>query len=157
MRYLLFLAFLLFCLPNTSCKFIRTNILSKETELKKSLQKQKQDSIRIADSLRIIQEEQISLENAKLDSARREDENRKILNSKLKYKIIVGSFTNAQNARDLLESYKSRGFNPDIIILNNDSIEYVSAEAYDNKKQAMERLKEFKSAIDPKAWIYTAN
>jgi hypothetical protein len=156
MRYIIFLILLLFSLPNSSCKFISTNILSNETELKKNLFKQKQDSIRIADSLKIIQEEQISLENSKLDSVRKEDENRRILNGRLKYKIIVGSFTNSQNARDLLESYKSRGFNSDIIISEADSIEYVSAEAFDDERKAMERLKEFKATIDSKAWLYVA-
>lgn len=116
--------------------------------------KHKQDSVRVSDSLRFIQEEQISLENSRLDSVRKEDENRKIQNSRLKYKIIVGSFTNFQNARDLSESYKSRGFNSDIINANDDSVEYVSAEAYDNQKQAMERLREFKTTIEPKAWLY---
>lgn len=154
MRCLLFFFLVFLLLTFSSCKFIKRNIFFKESALKAMMLKHKQDSVRVSDSLRFIQEEQISLENSRLDSARKEDENRKMQNSRLKYKIIVGSFTNSQNARDLSESYKSRGFNSDIINANDDSVEYVSAEAYDNQKQAMERLSVFKTTIEPKAWLY---
>ena len=154
MRYISSFCILIFILSFSSCKFLKRNIFSKEKNLKAMILKQKQDSVRVSDSIRFIQEEQVSLENSRLDSVRKEDENRRISNSRLKYKIIVGSFTNFQNARDLSESYKSRGFNSDIINATDDSVEYVSAEAYDNQKQAMERLREFKTTIEPKAWLY---
>lgn len=156
MRYLLFACLLMFSLMGSSCKYINLNILQEKTSFSEKVLKEKQDSIRLVDSIRIIEEELLALENTKLDSVRNEDENRKILNSRLKYKIIVGSFSNFENARDLSESYKARGFNSDIIIAEDDSLEYVFVEAYDNQKKAEDRLREFKATIEPKAWLYVA-
>ena len=153
MRYLLFACLLIF-LMGFSCKFVDLNILTGRHNMSETALKAKQDSIRLADSLRIIQEDLLTLENAKLDSVMKDDVIRKKQNSRLKYKIIVGSFSNFENARDLSESYKARGFNSDIIIVEGDSLEYVFAEAYEDQGKALDRLREFKATIEKNAWLY---
>jgi negative regulator of genetic competence, sporulation and motility len=156
MRYLLLFSLLCIIMTHQSCKDLNLNLFSASQKAKNLALKEKQDSLRIADSIRIVQEELLELENTKLDSVRKENEKLKIRNSENRYRIVVGSFTSAQNALALAESYKSKGFAAELINAHDDGTVYVSVESYDNKSRAMERLREIKLSIEPRAWLYSA-
>jgi hypothetical protein len=87
MRHLsaLFLIVLLVALP--SCKYFKGG---KKADALAVLLAQ-QDSIRVSDSLRKAQNELMAIENAKIESARKVEEERLTLETKFKYNIIVGS------------------------------------------------------------------
>lgn len=156
MRYLYLLSCMFIFIVLSSCKDLNLSFFSAaQNENSRSL-KEKQDSLRIADSIQIVQTELLELENVKLDSVRKEEAKKKVQNSSFRYKIIVGSFTSSQNARDLAEAYKARGFVIEIIKVPETAIEYVSVESHETRSSAMERLKEIRLTVDPGAWLYTA-
>jgi hypothetical protein len=151
MRHLsafVFVALLVF-LP--SCKYFKGGLFGKKTNTMAILLAQ-QDSVRVADSIKKVQDRLFALESAKLDSVRKADEERLALESK--YNIIVGSFITPEYARGLAEVYRKQGYDTKIIKMEGGRFELVSAEAHDSFKKAVSRLKEFKDTIELEAWMY---
>ncbi len=68
----------------------------------------------------------------------------------------MGLLLSPQNAIDLAESYKAKGFASEIITAPDAGIVYVSIESYSDKSRAVERLREIKLSIEPRAWLYSA-
>lgn len=114
----------------------------------------RQDSIRVADSIRKIQDQLLSLENAKLDSIRRSEENLSAWESRYRYNIVVGSFITPEYARGLAEEYKTQGYDAKILKMKGSRFELVSAEAHENFRKAVARLKEFQDTVSIDAWMY---
>jgi hypothetical protein len=112
-----------------------------------------QDSIRVADSLKVVREHLQAMENAKLDSIRVAEE-KIALEQKNKFSIIVGSFITPENARALAEVYRQKGYETRIIQMEGSRFELVSAEGSDNFRKAMSRLKYFQGNEEVDAWIY---
>jgi hypothetical protein len=151
MRHLsafVFVALLVF-LP--SCKYFKGGLFGKKTNTMAILLAQ-QDSVRVADSIKKVQDRLFALESAKLDSVRKADEERLALESK--YNIIVGSFITPEYARGLAEVYRKQGYDTKIIKMEGGRFELVSAEAHDSFRKAVSRLKEFKDTIELEAWMY---
>jgi len=114
----------------------------------------RQDSIRVADSIRVIQERLEAIEAARLDSIRRAEE-QKAWELQHKYNIIVGSFITPQYARDHVETYRQKGYeNVRIIEMVGGRFELVSAEAHENLRTAIPRLQYFQENEELGAWIY---
>jgi hypothetical protein len=151
MRHLsafVFVALLVF-LP--SCKYFKGGLFGKKTNTMAILLAQ-QDSVRVADSIKKVQDRLFALESAKLDSVRKADEERLALESK--YNIIVGSFITPEYARGLAEVYRKQGYDTKIIKMEGGRFELVSAEAHDSFRKAVSRLKAFKDTIELEAWMY---
>jgi hypothetical protein len=152
MRHLtpLLLIIILVCVP--SCKFFKGKKLFGKKDAVMAEYMAKQDSIRVADSLRKVQERLLAIETARLDSIRIIDENRKALASK--YNIIVGSFITPQYARAWSDEYHNRGYDAQIIKMEGTSFELVSAETHESLRKAAVRLRQFQDTVQIDAWIY---
>jgi hypothetical protein len=152
MRHLtaVILVALLVVLP--SCKYFKGRGLFGRKADTMAVWHARQDSIRVADSIRNAQARLMAEENARADSLRKIGEEQKAVTSK--YNIIVGSFITPEYAKRLAEDYRKKGYNTNIIKMEGSRFELVSAEAYDNFKQALLRLKEFQSNIEVDAWMY---
>ena len=110
MRHLSAIVLILLFVVAPSCNFIKNRgIFGKKAKTLEALRAQ-QDSIRVADSIKNVQEQLLALENAKLDSMRLEDEARQAAAKQSKYNIIVGSFITPEYALGLSEVYRQQGY-----------------------------------------------
>jgi hypothetical protein len=114
----------------------------------------KRDSARVADSIRNVQNRLLALENARLDSIRKADQDRLEFETRYKYNIIVGSFITPQYARDFSSEMTKRGYKARILKLEGTKFEMVSAEAHESFRQAIDRLKQFQDTVATDAWLY---
>lgn len=137
-----------------SCKFLKEKgiIGKKERTLAKMMAVQ--DSIRVADSIRQVHEKLMAIENAKLDSLQRAEEEKLALEAKLKYNIIVGSFLTPEYSKVLSEEYRKQGYDPQIIKVDDSKFEFVAAEAHKSFKTAVARLREFQDTVHIDTWLY---
>jgi cell division protein FtsN len=149
MRHLLSVVFIAFLVLTPSCKFFGGKA-KKEKEL--SVLLARQDSIRVADSLRRVQERMMALENAKLDSIRLAEE--EIIANESRYNIIVGSFITPQYAKDLQAEYIKQGYNAQILKVAGSRFELVAAEGHKSFRTAVDRLKQFQDTIQLDTWMY---
>lgn len=112
----------------------------------------KQDSVRVADSLRKVQEHLLAIENARLDSMRIAEEAERALESQ--FNIIVGSFITPEYAQEWLTEYCNMGYDPKIIKPEGTSFELVSAESHRSFSRAVSRLAQFQDTVQIDAWLY---
>ena len=80
-----------------------------------AIMKAHEDSIRVADSIRKVQDRLLAIEIARLDSLKKADETRLAWESNYKYNIIVGSFITPEYAKGLTEEYRKQGYDPKIL------------------------------------------
>ena len=153
MRHLtvIFLIVLLALAP--SCKYFKGKKLFGHKNDIMAVWKSQQDSLRVADSIRAIGERMQAKENAKLDSIRVVEE-RKTVEGKKKFSIIVGSFITPGYAKKLAEVYQQKGYETSIINMEGGRFELVSAESLDNFHKAISRLRYFQGNEEVDAWIY---
>jgi hypothetical protein len=143
---------LLIVLP--SCKYFKGGGLFGRKARAMAILKAQEDSIRVADSLQKVKDHLMAIENAKLDSLRRADEERLALEAKLKYNIIVGSFLTPEFAKGLSEDYRKQGYDPKIIKMEGSKFELVSIEAFNSFRKAASRLKQFQDTVQSESWLY---
>lgn len=142
-----------------SCKWLRSKgLFNKKADVLEEWQAQ-QDSIRVADSIKQVQEQllAIEIENARLEEERRAEEERIAMESTLKYNIIVGSFITPQFALDYAEFYRQQGYDSRIIKMEGTSFELVVAESHERFTDAQERLSQFQDTVDIDTWMYIRN
>lgn len=151
MRHLYALMLILFLAVLPSCKFFKEKIFGKKARALAEMMA-RQDSIRVADSIRKAQDYLLALENSRLDSLRKADEER--LANESKYNIIVGSFITPAYAKDLADEYNKMGYNPQIIRPQGSKFELVSAEGHKNLRSAVKRLSAFQDTVQIESWIY---
>jgi predicted Zn-dependent peptidase len=135
-----------------SCKNFKIKKLFHKKADKLLVLQAQQDSIRAVDSIRKVQERLLAIETARLDSVRLAEEARLALASK--YNIIVGSFITPEYAKAWVEEYRSRGYDPKIIKMENSRFELVSAETHESVRKAISRLNQFQDTVQVDAWIY---
>jgi len=116
-----------------------------------TIMKAQADSIRVADSLRKIQDQ---IMNGRLDSARKADAERLALEAAHKYNIIVGSFLTPEYAKGFSEEYRKKGYDSQILKKEGSKFEFVSVEAFDSFKKAFARLKQYQDTVQFEAWLY---
>ena len=150
MRQLAAVIFIILLVTLPSCK---KGIFGKKAKALAALQV-KQDSIRVADSLKKVQDHLMALEQAKLDSIAKVDQDRLEWESKNGYNIIVGSFITPEYARIYASDLMKKGYYTRIIKLEGTQFEMVSAEAHDNFRTAVNRLKQFQDTVASDAWLY---
>ena len=141
---------LLIVLP--SCKFFKGGGIFGKKDKTLAILLAQQDSIRVADSIRTVQDRLKAIENAKLDSLKKAEEDRLALEHK--YNIIVGSFITPEYAKGLAEAYRKQGYDPKIIKKEGSRFELVSAETHDSFRKAVTRLKEFQDTVQFETWMY---
>lgn len=146
MRILSAIIFALFIAALPSCKFF-----GKKARLQSEMQA-RQDSLRVADSIRKAQERLLALETARQDSIRQAEEER--LANETKYNIIVGSFITPEFAKSMAEEYTQMGYNVRIIKPSNSRFELVAAEGHKSLKTAISRLAQFQDTVQIESWLY---
>ena len=154
MRYLsaILLSGLLIVLP--SCKYFKGGGLFGRKARALAIEKAQNDSVRAADSLKKVKDHLMEIENARLDSLRRADEERLALGSKHKYNIIVGSFITSEYAKMLSEEYRKQGYDTKIIKEEGSRFELVSVEGHDSFRNAVARLSQFRDTVQLESWLY---
>jgi hypothetical protein len=131
-----------------SCKYFKGGRKTREFALLKA----QADSMRYADSIQKVLD--LRLE-AQLDSARRAEEARLVLESQhKKYNIIVGGFLTPEYARILMEEYKKEGFYPEILKMEGGRFELVAIEAFDSFNKAVKRLEQYQDTVQFESWLY---
>ena len=116
--------------------------------------KAKQDSLRVADSLKKVQEQiAYHLKHARLDSIQKADQ-KKISPSSHVIIYIVGSFITPEYARSYADEYRNMGYNTKIIKMEGSRFELVSAESHESLRKAITRLDQFQDTVEIDAWIY---
>jgi len=111
---------------------------------------ERQEIIRVADSLKMVQEAQLALELARQDSIRLAEEARRAS----KYHMIVGSFYVPENARNWADVFRQRGYNVQILQMKGSRFQLVSAESFSSLNAAFNKLWNYQESIMPDAWIY---
>lgn len=137
-----------------SCKWLREKgILGRKADTM-AVWQAKQDSLRVADSVRKVQDRLLAIENARLDSLKMIDEELNAWKNKYRYNIIIGSFITPEYARRYSAEFESKGYKTRIIRLDGTQFEMVSAEAHENFFRAKERLKQFQDTVAIDSWMY---
>ena len=147
MRYLLSILMVCLLLLLPSCKKGYKTGIFRGKARKETLLKARLDSIRIADSIKEVQLILDRIENEKVDSARKADQDRSARETVFRYKIIVGSFKVSDNAENLAEIYRKKGFDATVIKHEDSGNNLVAAGAYDKLSTAVEHLEEFRKSI----------
>lgn len=154
MRHLVALIISIFIVISPSCNYLREKgMFGKKSRTLAALRAQ-QDSIRVADSIRKVQKKLEDFENARLDSLKRDEEDRAALQQKNKYNIIVGSFITPEYAKSFSETYRQQGYDTKIIKMEGSKFELVSAESHENFRKAVSRLRQFQDTVAFDAWMY---
>lgn len=112
----------------------------------------KQDSIRVADSIKHVNDSLLAIENARLDSIRMAEEQQMVIESR--YNIIVGSFITPEYAEACAQDYRDQGYDVRIIKKENSRFNLVSAESHETIKRAIERVNQFQDTVAIDSWIY---
>jgi hypothetical protein len=129
--------------------------------LKEALLWAHQDSIRVADTLKRIKIESNLPQDKQQDSTfklNKEESPALAGDNRDTYCIIIGTFSNPENARQAAGKYRRRGYKTSIISMTNRNgikTELVSVKSFNNLNEATRYLKEFQSKFDPKAWLYS--
>lgn len=157
MRQLSAVFFILLLAVAPSCKYFNNKGLFGKKERTLASLLAQQDSIRIADSLNKIDEKLEAIENARLDSIRKDEEARLAAGKKSKYNIIVGSFLTPEYAKSFAEFYRQQGYDANIIKKEGSNFELVSAESHASLSKAISRLRQFRDTVEIDAWMYIRN
>jgi len=155
MRHLITILFLLFLVLFPSCKNIRERGLFGKKAKTLEMLKAEQTRIRVADSLKRIENRLKAIEEARLDSLRlAAEEEQAAFEAINKFNIVVGSFITPEYAQAWAEEYRKQGYDTRIIKMTGSRFELVVAESYDRFSKAVERLNEFQTTVDIDSWLY---
>lgn len=149
MRHLSSVILIVLIIVIPSCKFFKGGG-KKEKALAELLARQ--DSIRVADSIRKVQDRLLAMEIARVDSLKRADEARLAMGSK--YNIIVGAFITPEYAKGMAEEYRKLGYDAKILKVDNSKFELVAAEGHKSLGTAITRLNAFQDTVSIDAWMY---
>lgn len=152
MRHLTALVLIIMLAILPSCKYFKGKKLFGKKDKVMAEYLANQDSIRVADSLKKVQEQLLAMETARLDSIRLNVEAQKALASK--YNIIVGSFITPEYAKAWSKEYHNRGYEAQIIKMEGSRFELVTAETHENFRKAVARLHQFQDTVQIDAWMY---
>lgn len=153
MRHLLLFLLIILLIELPSCKYFKSGIFGKKARTL-ALQKAQEDSIRAANSLQKVKDQMMAIENERIDSVRKADEERLAMESKFKYNIIVGSFITPEYAKGYTEEFRKQGYDSKILKPEGSKFELVSVEAYNSFRKAVSRLKQFQDTVQFESWLY---
>ena len=155
MRQFITIIFLVFLILFSSCKNIRERGLFGKKARTLEMLKAEQQRVRVADSLKRIENRLKAIDEARLDSLRMAAEAEKAAFEAIdKFNIVVGSFITPEYAQVWAEEYRKQGYDARIIRMTNSSFELVVAESYDRFSKAVERLNVFQTTVDVDSWLY---
>ncbi|HEY5124137.1 MAG TPA: SPOR domain-containing protein [Ignavibacteria bacterium] len=142
--------------------FLYFRFIEGKKVFKKALlsEQRQQDSIFFADSLKRIEFETKGVEEHQDSVVMSDKEELPVSVGEIRgtYYIIVGSFTNPENAKLMARKYRSLGYKTSIIsatMRNGIKAELVSVNTLNNFNEAVRYLREFQNKFDSKTWIYS--
>lgn len=152
MRHLSVAVLIVILIILPSCKFFKGGRLfgKKQKALVELLARQ--DSIRVADSIKKVQDRLLALELARIDSLKKSEEVKLAMESK--YNIIVGSFITPEYAKGFAEQYRNLGYDAQILKMEGTNFELVAAEGHKSFGTALMRLNAFQDTVSIDAWMY---
>ncbi|MFP4605551.1 MAG: SPOR domain-containing protein [Bacteroidales bacterium] len=138
-----------------SCDFFQSkNLFSNDDD--SVLMQKRQDSLKLADSIRTLHNELESLRQAHnrlLDSIKGEKPAKAQQTKGKKYHVIVGSF----RKQEYLDSYnkfiQDKGFQTNIL-QNEFGFKLISVDSYNNWNDAVHTLEGIQEDLEETAWIY---
>ena len=152
MRHLSGIVFIVLMVVLPSCKYFKgRGLFGKKADIT-VVWKARQDSIRVADSIRKDQDRLMAIENIKIDSSRKAEEARLAMDSK--FNIIVGSFITPQYAKDMAAVYIKQGYDAQVIKMADSRFELVAAESHKSFSKAVKRLNAFQDTVQIDSWMY---
>lgn len=151
MRTLVFL-FILILGSFSSCKFIKQKGWFGKDQDTTALHQQRMNDLRVADSLKKAQAEQIRLDQI-ADSLLQIDEAQRLLEEQYKYHIIVGGFITPEYADAYSDYYASLGYQPRILTAEN-GFDLISVMDLDNRAEASRMVESFRDTVDIDTWLY---
>jgi hypothetical protein len=154
MKHLIVFLVIMTLVLTPSCKWLKEKGLFGRKADTMAVWKIKQENLRVADSIRKVQQRLLAAEQARLDSMNAADLQRSEWESKYRYNIIIGSFITPEYARSYSAEFASRGYQTRIIKLEGTQFEMVSAEAHQDFRKAVERLKQFQDTVAYDSWMY---
>ena len=162
-RWLPFILMILLLLFFPALMFLRKNGFSffENKVRKETLQWAPQDSIRVSDSLKKIKMGSKVVEKIQKDSLAKTDKEEHPVSAgdiRGTYHIIVGSFTDPENAKLEARKYRYLGYKTNFISMtdrNGIKTELVSVNTLNNFEEAVRYLSEFNRKFDSTAWIYS--
>ena len=154
MRNYLMLLFMVLLFLSPSCDRIRERGLFGKKARTLEILKAQQDSIRIADSLKRIENRRRAIEEARLDSVLKAEAEKAAFEARNRYNIVVGSFITPEYARMLADEYRKMGYDARIIRADTSRFEYVVAESLDLYSEAKTRLEQYQDTVDVFSWLY---
>ncbi len=152
MRHLTAIFLIMIIAMASSCKFFKEKKLFGKKDRMMAEWQARQDSIRVADSIKHVNDSLLVIENARLDSMRMAEERQLELESR--YNIIVGSFITPEYAEACAEDYRNRGYDAKIIQKENSRFSLVSAESHESVRRAISRVTQFQDTVEMESWIY---
>jgi hypothetical protein len=153
MRHVVVIFVIILLASASSCKYFKGKKLFGHKADTMVVWQARQDSLRIADSIKVVRERLQAIENSRFDSIRAVEE-KAAWEKKNRFSIIVGSFITHDYAQKLADAYQQKGFETHIIKIGNSRFELVSAESLDNYRKAISRLKYFQENEEVDSWIY---
>ncbi len=155
MRRFITIIFLLFLILFPSCKNIRERGLFGKKARTLEMLRAEQQRVRVADSLKRVENRLKAIEEARLDSLRMAAEAEKAAFEAIdKFNIVVGSFITPEYAQAWSEEYRKQGYDTRIIRMTDSRFELVVAESYNQFSKAVERLNVFQTTVDVDTWLY---
>lgn len=154
MRQFVFVFIALLLIFSCSCRNIRERgLFGKKAKTLEMLRAQ-QDSIRVADSLKRVENRLRAVEEARLDSLIQAEQERIDNEARNKYNIVVGSFLTPEFALAWADEYRKQGYDSKIVRMAGSQFDLVVAESYDKWLKAIERLEAFQDTVDIDTWLY---
>ena len=151
MKYIAGIFAIVILLTSPSCKWLKSKGIFGHRADTMAVWKARQDSIRVIDSVKKAQARMQALEAARQDSVRKA----KIeWNLKNRFNIIIGSFITPEYATKYSAEFAAKGYKTRIVDLPGTKFQMVSAEAHEDYRSAVKRLKEFQDSVTIDAWIY---
>ena len=144
------IASLIVVLVISSCKFIRTKILSKKVDTLSSFvdtlnQAEQIDSSIYQQMVTGVQQEA----QAEVNAVQNETSSA----TDVQFFMIVGCFKVPENASKYAEKIRGMGYEGDIIS-GYGSYQMVTAKSYNNFRTSIADIDQFRSDITPNAWVY---
>jgi len=115
-----------------------------------------QDSIRVADSLKRVENRIRAMEEARLDSILQAEQVKATFEARNRFNIIVGSFVTPEFAQAWAVEYRKQGYDTKVIRMPDSKFELVVAESYDRLSKARQRLNQFQDTVDIDSWLYVS-
>ena len=152
MKRLILVLLAVIMLLTPSCDFMKSiNPFGKKKRQTEALQKQ-QEAYRVADSIRVANEQAAAAEKARQDELNRIAEQATLELGK--YNVIVGSFLTPEYAQDWLGHIKDLGYDAQLVDMSGGRWHLVSAKSFPTLREAWNSVGSIQENINGEAWVY---